>query len=62
MSIKKCVDCPDQVPFFNGEKCVPCEKGQFYNKMSRSCETCTLGRVYNEDEKRCICPPDQFWT
>lgn len=30
--------------------------------MSRSCESCTLGRVYSDELKRCICPADQFWT
>ena len=62
MNQKKCVDCPSEVPFFNGEKCVPCENGQFYNNLARACESCTLGRIYSAREKKCVCPTDEFWT
>ena len=29
---KKCVDCPSDKPVFDGTKCVPCPKNNYYRK------------------------------
>lgn len=41
------VKCNLTFPFYNGQKCVNCDTGLYFNLLSKQCEKCGSGKVEN---------------
>ena len=43
--VYKCI-CPEEKPFFDGEKCLSCLRPNYWNKTALECKSCPAGSVY----------------
>jgi hypothetical protein len=47
------MNCPAEVPIFNGEKCVACPDNNYYNPTVLRCQACPDGFYYSKENKKC---------
>lgn len=46
--------CPDDAPFYNGQKCVACYLPKYWNLDTRACEECAANLHYDIVQKKCV--------
>ena len=63
LEVRACTPCPEDHPFFDGEKCVACHSNQYYDPRTNTCLTCPSNKQYDKTSKACTCTEDApFWN
>jgi len=59
MKFNKCIECPKNYPYFDGNRCTVCPKDTLWNETSKECQTCKGGQKLINNV--CQCPAGTFW-